>query len=275
MVKLRTKIPNRTDEPEHNSEEDSKFESLKSENEALKQNYAMLLSDHENLKKELEETKIDLSNAKQVSDVKAFELKMSSDTVETLRCEVQKLGDELCDTKIELTEHYELVKVKTKEIYKAREDREKVAEDSTVLKGVINNFKKETTKGKNDLAHATKMIKAKDKEIHNLNIKIMNQQDTIKNLRDKGKDLKEEKLKLEREANKLKKKVDKKEVVKNDENHENNETEEKIKPPSILTSSSTFPLLPALDDNSNETDENFSHFPSVTTQNHFFVLNKP
>ena len=99
MIKLRTKIPNRTvEEPEPNPEEDFKYESLKTENEALKQKYVELLSDHENLKREVEETKTDLSNVKKVSDVKSIELKLCNDTVKNLKHEVQKLGDELCDT---------------------------------------------------------------------------------------------------------------------------------------------------------------------------------
>ena len=83
-------------------------------------------------------------------------------------------------------------------------------------------------------------------------------------------------FKLIREANKHKKKVDKKEVVKNKKSHGNNETDEKIKPLSNLTtlSSSSFSSPPGLDDNANETDENLSHFPSVPIQNQFHVLTK-
>ena len=163
-----------------------------------------------------------------------------------------------------------------KEVRVASEDRKKVVEDITVLKDVIKNFQKDITKNKNDLAHASKVIKAKDKEIHNLDIKILNHQDTIKNVKEKAKDLREEKLKLEREANKHKKKFDKKEVVKNIKSHGNNETEAKVKPPSNLTtlSSSTLSSPPGLDDNANQTDENLSHLPSVPIQNQFQVLNK-
>jgi hypothetical protein len=72
------------------------------------------------LKREVEETKTDLSNVKKVSDVKSIELKLCNDTVKNLKHEVQKLGDELCDTQIELTEQFGIVKVKNKEIDKVR-----------------------------------------------------------------------------------------------------------------------------------------------------------
>ena len=157
IIKLRTKIPNRTDEePEPNPEEDFKYESLKTENEALKQKYVELLSDHENLKREVEETKTDLSNVKKVSDVKSIELKLCNDTVKNLKHEVQKLGDELCDTQIELTEQFGIVKVKNKEIDKVRklnkELKNRKIEQATAFDEQNNEAKEQlkTQKASND-----------------------------------------------------------------------------------------------------------------------------
>ena len=48
-------------------------------------------------------------------------------------------------------------------------------EDSSVLKNVINNLNQDATKNKLENNALAKIIKAKDKEIHNLENKTINQ----------------------------------------------------------------------------------------------------
>ena len=120
-----------------------------------------------------------------------------------------------------------------KEAKHAKEVREKVTEDATVLKEVINNLNKEIARYKNELSHASKTIKSKDKEIHNLNNKGLNQQDTIKNSKEKIKDLKEDKVQLEKEINIIKRKFEKNHSIKDkNKNFYNVEIETDPLPPS-------------------------------------------
>jgi chromosome segregation ATPase len=99
------------------------------------------------LKREVEETKTDLSNVKKVLDVKSVELKICNDTVKNLKHEVQKLGDELCDTQIELTEQFGIVKVKNKEIDKIRklnkELKKRIIEQATAFDEQNNEAKEQ------------------------------------------------------------------------------------------------------------------------------------
>ena len=60
---------------------------------------------------------------------------------------------------------------------------EKAMEDSSVLKNVINKLNQDATKNKSENTTLAKIIKAKDKEIHNLENKTLNQQDNINNLK--------------------------------------------------------------------------------------------
>ena len=79
--------------------------------------------------------------------MKSVELKICNDTVKNLKHEVQKLGDELCDTQIELTEQFGIVKVKNKEIDKIRklnkELKKRIIEQATAFDEQNNEAKEQ------------------------------------------------------------------------------------------------------------------------------------
>ena len=85
----------------------------------------------------------------------------------------------------------------------------KANENNAVLKNVICNTNKEVSKNKNDLAELTKVVKGKNKELHNFENKVLSQQDTNKNLKDQIKGFKVEKSELEKEINRIKRKMEK------------------------------------------------------------------
>ena len=112
-----------------------------------------------------------------------------------------------------------------KEAQVAKDDRKKVLGDLDVLKDVINNHNKDICKNKNDLSQGYKTIKTRDKEIHNLTNKCLNQQNSIKNLKDSIKELKAAKANLDKELRKLKKKAEKTRTEKDENQNFNNKNE--------------------------------------------------
>ena len=85
-------------------------------------------------------------------------------------------------------------------------------ENVKVLKAVIKNHNNDATKKTNEINCAMKTIKSKEKEIHNLEKKTDNQQDTIQRLRAEKDKLKSEKIKCEKDLEKKNKKDAKKET---------------------------------------------------------------
>ena len=150
--------------------------------------------------------------------------------IEIKRLEAQKESDKevikVLECKIEQAESE--VYRHLKEAKNARE----VPEDAAVLKEVINNLNKVVARNKNELSNASKTIKCKDKEIHDLKNKGLNQQDTIKNSKEKIKDLKAENVQLEKEINTNKRKFEKKHSLKDkNKNVHNIEIETDPHPP--------------------------------------------
>ena len=85
-------------------------------------------------------------------------------------------------------------------------------ENAKVLKAVIKKHDSDATNKANEINCAIKTIKSKDKEIHNLENKTNNQQDTIKRLKADKDKLKAEKIKCEKELIKKTEKYAKKET---------------------------------------------------------------
>ena len=162
-----------------------------SNNSFLLQEIDVLSSDSEksNLIEENKVLKLQLekSQAENVADKKVIEM----------------LEEKMEKAESEVYSHF-------KETKKVREALEKVTGDETVLKNVINDLNKEATKNKTEINQFSKVIKAKDKEIHNLENKALNLQDTIKNIKEKNKELKKDKTNIEKEVKIMKQKNDKK-----------------------------------------------------------------
>ena len=195
-----------------------------------------------------------------------------------------------------------------KELQNLKKKFEKEKEENALLKEVIKNHSEEMSKSHIEIKSMTKAQKLKEKEIHNLENKTLNLQEVNKKLKEENSNLKREKVTSDKEVKRVEKRIAKLES----DTKQNITAAPKLSKTSVSTNTEFIKIMPSpnmmaitpcstnlsksisnfstavcpvtqdspkgfdkgLDDNSNETDENLSHIPSVPTNNQFHVLNQ-
>ena len=135
------------------------------------------------------------------SEEKIETLKVESEALRVRAEKAEKQNVTLKNTVEVLEEKFKKAEeIMYKELKETKISLDNSFEDEKVLKGVLKKQIGEISQHKSEISSMSKLLKSKAKEIHNLETKIENQNDTIKNLKHANADFKSDKKKLEKKV---------------------------------------------------------------------------